>query len=65
MKKFEYIESNLCIDMGIRVERLKKKLNKKLDSGEISIEEYRIFSEKIDQLIKKNLEILENWQEQL
>ena len=65
MKKFEYIESNLCIDMGIRVERLKKKLNKKLDSGEISIEEYRIFSEKIDQLIKKNLEILENCQEQL
>ena len=52
MKKFFYPESNMCIDLAIKVEKIKKLLNKKLDEQEITVIEFQEYSKNINLLIK-------------
>ena len=65
MKKFFYPESNKCIDLGIKVEKFKKMLNKKLDEQEISIEQFQEYSKNLNSLILKSEELVESWEEKL
>jgi protein associated with RNAse G/E len=65
LKKFSYPESNNCIDLGIKVEKLKKLLNKKLDEQEITILQFQEYSKNLNTLILKNIELVEDWEEKL
>lgn len=65
MKKFFFPESNACIDLGIKVEKFKKLLNKKLDEQEITIQQFQEFSQNLNLLIKKNIELVETWEEKI
>lgn len=65
MKKFFYPESNMCIDLAIKVEKIKKLLNKKLDEQEITVIEFQEYSKNINLLIKKNIDLVESWEETL
>lgn len=65
MKKFVYPESNSCIDLGIKVEKFKKVLNKKLDEQEITVFQFQEYSKNLQSLISKNIELIEIWDEKL
>ena len=55
----------MCIDLAIKVEKIKKLLNKKLDEQEITVIEFQEYSKNIKQLIKKNIDLVESWEETL
>lgn len=65
MKKFEYPESNKCIDLGIKVEKFKKVLNKKLDEQEITVFQFQEYSKNLQLLVNKNIELIESWEDKL
>ncbi len=55
----------MCIDLAIKVEKIKKLLNKKLDDQEITVIEFQEYSKNINLLIKKNIDLVESWEETL
>lgn len=55
----------MCIDLAIKVEKIKKLLNKKLDEQEITVIEFQEYSKNINLLIKKNIDLVESWEETL
>lgn len=64
MKKFKFSESNKCIDLAIKVEKIMKLLNNKLDHSEIKIEAFIDMQEKINLFLNKSIELVEKWEKE-
>lgn len=64
MKKFKFSESNKCIDIAIRIEKLMKILNNKLDHSEIDINSFLEQQEKINLFLNKSIDLISKWEKE-
>lgn len=65
MKNFKYAESNKTIDLAISIEKLVGIINKKIDKGEMEIEAFIAWRNNINELLGKNMELVEKWESEV
>lgn len=65
MARFINEEANFSVELSIEIEVYIKKLNKALEQNKISTEKYIQNRKRVDELIKKNKDLIVNWRKEI